>query len=180
MRETGIVRRIDELGRVVIPKEIRKTLRIKEGDPLEIFTDKEELVLRKYSPVLSVIDFAGGVAESISKLTEKTCVITDTDNVIFVSGGKKEMLGRNLSGEIDKVMKERKSVVVNGSDGGKVIPVIDNENIDAENQIIIPIIASGDVFGSVILSNDKKEEKLSDGDIKMARLGAMFLAKQLE
>ncbi|MBQ9104043.1 MAG: AbrB/MazE/SpoVT family DNA-binding domain-containing protein [Clostridia bacterium] len=180
MRETGIVRRIDELGRVVIPKEIRKTLRIKEGDPLEIFTDKEELVLKKYSPVLSVMEFAGGVAESISKLTEKTCVITDTDNVIFVSGGKKEMLGKNLSGEIDKVMKERKSVVVSSSDGGKTIPVIENSFDEPVSQIIVPIIASGDVFGSVILSGDDKQEKLSDVDIKMVRLGAMFLAKQLE
>ena len=85
MQETGIVRRIDELGRVVIPKEMRKTLRIREGDPLEIYTEKDNLVFKKYSPIISITDYAKIVADGIEDLTQKTCIITDTDNVIYIS-----------------------------------------------------------------------------------------------
>lgn len=179
MKETGIVRRIDELGRVVVPKEIRKTLRIKEGDPLEIFTDKEQLIFKKYSPVLSVVEFAEGVAECISKLTEKTCAITDTDCVVFVSGGKKELTGKKLSKEINKVMKERKSVVVSKAQGGNPVDVAEGEEAPSENQIIVPVITSGDVCGCVMLLFDG-EEKFSECDVKIVRLGAMFLSNRLE
>ena len=98
MQDTGIVRRIDELGRVVIPKELRKTLRIREGDPLEIYTNKDELVFRKYSPISAINGYAEAVADGISELTEKVCMITDTDVVVYVSGAKgKDVLGKNIS-----------------------------------------------------------------------------------
>ena len=103
LKATGVVRRIDDLGRIVIPKEIRRTLRIKEGDPLEIFTDKEgEVILKKYSPIGELSEFATGYAETLSKTTGHIACITDKDTVIAISGGpKKEFLEQNVSAELD-------------------------------------------------------------------------------
>ena len=107
LKATGVVRRIDDLGRIVIPKEIRRTLRIKEGDPLEIFTDREgQVILKKYSPIGELSEFATGYAETLSKTTGHIACITDKDSVIAVSGGsKKEFLEQSLSSELEKVME---------------------------------------------------------------------------
>ena len=109
MKATGVVRRIDDLGRIVIPKEIRRTLHIKEGDPLEIFTDKEgEIILKKYSPIGELSEFATGYAETLSKTTGHIACITDKDTVIAVSGGsKKEFLEQSLSPELEKVIENK-------------------------------------------------------------------------
>ena len=113
MQDTGIVRRIDDLGRVVIPKEIRKTLRLKEGDPLEIFTNKDELVFKKFSPMASIENYASTVADGINELTEKSCIIVDNEKVIYVSGGKfKDLKSKKISADMEQTMKNRKSVVV--------------------------------------------------------------------
>ena len=110
MKATGIVRRIDELGRVVIPKEIRRTLRIKEGDPLEIFTDRDELMLKKYSPIATLERFSGATARSLHDLSGKLAAITDTDEVLFAYGeGKRELDGKHLSEEMDKILRDRRS-----------------------------------------------------------------------
>ena len=108
MKATGVVRRIDDLGRIVIPKEIRKTLRIKEGDPLEIFTDKEgEIILKKYSPIGELSEFATGYAETLAKTTGHIACITDKDTVIAVSGGsKKEFLEQDLSQELEQLLED--------------------------------------------------------------------------
>ncbi len=180
MRETGIVRRIDELGRVVIPKEIRKTLRIKEGDPLEIYTDKGELLFKKYSPVASISSFSEGIAESIAELTEKTCIITDTDEIIYVSNSKyKDYVGKNISQEIEKTLKERKNVVISKSLGGEIIPLFRGEEVLSENQIIVPIVCNGDLFGSIVVF-DRESEKVDELSIKLTKLGALILSKQFE
>ena len=181
MRETGIVRRIDELGRVVIPKEIRKTLRIKEGDPLEIFTDKDELFFKKYSPLSSISDYGKWVADGIQETTEKICIITDTDTVLYVSNGKhKEIIGKTLSLDIDTVLKERKSVVSCRADGGKVLPLFRGDDLVFENQIIVPIITNGDCYGSVIVVDREKGGCFNNEILKLARLGATFLSKSFE
>lgn len=111
MKATGVVRRIDDLGRVVIPKEIRKTLRIKEGDPLEIFTDKEgEVILKKYSPIGELSEFAAGYAETLAKTTGHIACITDKDTVIAVSGtSKKEFYEQGISEELEKIMDEKEN-----------------------------------------------------------------------
>lgn len=110
MKETGIVRRIDELGRVVIPKEIRKTLRIKEGDPLEIFTDRDELMMKKYSPVQSMGEFAESFAESLAEVSECVIAVFDTDVVLYLAGGRmKDWVGRNLSDGKRRCGRERAS-----------------------------------------------------------------------
>lgn len=102
MKATGVVRRIDDLGRIVIPKEIRKTLRIKEGDPLEIFTDREgQVILKKYSPIGELSEFATEYAETLAKTTGHIACITDKDMVIAVSGGsKKEFLEQSISKDL--------------------------------------------------------------------------------
>ena len=181
MQNTGIVRRIDELGRVVIPKEIRKTLRIKEGDPLEIYTDKDNLVVKKYSPISSINDFVKIVADGIEELTEKVCVITDNDAILYLSKGKmKDAIGKTISSSIEKVLKERKSVVSSRVDGGTIIPISDGVDFDIENQIIVPIISSGDCYGACILFDNDKSSRFSAEDVKIVQLGAHFLAKQFE
>ena len=111
MKATGIVRRIDELGRVVIPKEIRSTLRLKSGDPLEIFTDRDELMLKKYSPIASLEKFSEGTAKSLSDLSGHIAVICDTDGVLHASGrGQREFDGKNLSNNMEKIMREKKKL----------------------------------------------------------------------
>ena len=181
MQDTGIVRRIDELGRVVIPKEIRRTLRIREGDPLEIYTNKDELVFKKYSPIVSINSYAEVVAEGLSELTEKICLITDTDAVVYVSGTKgKDLIGKDISSDMEKTLKDRKSVVLNKSDSGRIISPIRGDDMEAENQIIVPIVSGGDCYGSVVMIDREKSNRFSSTDVKLVRLGATFLSRQFE
>ena len=126
MKATGIVRRIDDLGRVVIPKEIRKTLRIREGDPLEIFTDREgEVILKKYSPIGEMGTLAKLYAESLSQTLGCTVCITDTDQVVAVSGsGKKELQEQFIGREMDRLLRERGQLLAESGDPSysKVVP----------------------------------------------------------
>ena len=180
MQETGIVRRIDELGRVVIPKEMRKTLRIREGDPLEIYTEKDNLVFKKYSPIISITDYAKIVADGIEDLTQKICIITDTDNVIYLSKPKlKDCVGKAISNDVVEVLNNRKSVILSRLDGGSIIPVCQDCQMTIENQIIVPIINNGDCFGAVMLVDEDKSTRFNAGDLKIVQLGAWFLSKQL-
>ena len=129
MKATGVVRRIDDLGRVVIPKEIRKTLRIKEGDPLEIFTDKEgEIILKKYSPIGELSEFATEYAETLAKTTGHIACITDKDTVIAVSGGsKKEYLEQGISPELEQIMDEKENYT-SQENNNVSIPITKNES----------------------------------------------------
>lgn len=137
MKATGIVRRIDELGRVVIPKEIRSTLRLKSGDPLEIFTDRDELMLKKYSPIASLEKFSEGTAKSLSDLSGHVAVICDTDGVLHASGrGQREFDGKNLSHNMEKILHDRKSYIANLSEGGDVVPICDGQSAEVTAQII--------------------------------------------
>ena len=183
MKATGVVRRIDDLGRVVIPKEIRKTLRIKEGDPLEIFTDKEgELILKKYSPIGELSEFANSYAETIAKTTGHIACITDKDTVIAVSGGsKKEYLEQDLSKELEEVM-ENKEVYTSKENNEIALPVTKNDNKDKiyNSQVIYPIISDGDVIGSVILMSKEPNKKMGDVEFKVVQSAAGFLGSQLE
>ena len=149
MSTTGIIRRIDELGRIVIPKEIRKVLRIKEGDPIEIFTGREgEVILKKYSPIGELSEFATGYAETLSKTTGHIACITDKDSVIAVSGGsKKEFLEQSLSPELEKVM-ENKEIYTSKENNEIALPITQNDNKQRKynSQVIYPIISDGDVI----------------------------------
>ena len=183
MKATGVVRRIDDLGRVVIPKEIRKVHRIKEGDPLEIFTDKEgEIILKKYSPIGELTEFASSYAETISKTTGHITCITDKDTVIAVSGGsKKEFLEKSLSKELEEVI-ENKEVFKSKENNEIAIPITQNEGRERiyNSQVIYPIISDGDVIGSVILLSKEPNQKMGEAEDKVAQSAAGFLGNHLE
>ena len=183
MKATGVVRRIDDLGRVVIPKEIRKVHRIKEGDPLEIFTDKEgEIILKKYSPIGELTEFASSYAETIAKTTGHITCITDKDSVIAVAGGsKKDFLEKNLSKELEEVL-ENKEVFKSKENNEISIPITQNEGRERiyNSQVIYPIITDGDVVGSVILLAKEPNKKMGDVEDKVAQSAAGFLGTHLE
>lgn len=181
MKATGIVRRIDDLGRVVIPKEIRRTLRIREGDPLEIFTDREGgVILKKYSPIGELTDFSKEYAESLQQSIGHIVLIADNDAFISVSGTpKKEYIEKKISDELEKIMESRKAVIL-GADGSKTIPLhTDDDESKYSCQVVAPIIAEGDAIGSVIILS-KDGEMLSDLEKKLSETAAAFLGKQME
>lgn len=182
MKATGIVRRIDDLGRVVIPKEIRKTLRIREGDPLEIFTDKDgEVILKKYSPIGELSEFAVQYAETLAKTSGHIACITDKDSVIAVSGApKREFLDKNISYELEKIMNDKTTWVVKNSTE-KRVPIFNNENLDKYYaQVISPIVSEGDTIGSVVLMATDEASQMGDAEVKLAQSAAGFLGKQME
>lgn len=181
MKATGIVRRIDDLGRVVIPKEIRRTLRIREGDPLEIFTDREGgVILKKYSPIGELTNFSKEYAESLQQAIGHIVLIADKDAYISVSGAsKKEYIDRKISTELEGVMEDRKALLL--TDPSKIVPLYDDEDIkDHKNQVIAPIIAEGDAIGAVIILSKQAGEAFSQLELKLAETAAAFLGKQME
>jgi AbrB family transcriptional regulator (stage V sporulation protein T) len=186
MKATGIVRRIDDLGRVVIPKEIRRTLRIREGDPLEIFVDREgEVILKKYSPIGELGDFAKEYADSLYESTGHIACISDRDMVIAVAGApKKEFLDKPISKAVEKAIEERKVVLMPKPGEHKyceACPVIEEDgacNLTA--QVIAPIIAEGDPIGAVILFSREPGVVMAEMEVKIAETAAGFLAKQME
>lgn len=181
MKATGIVRRMDELGRVVIPKEIRRTLRIREGDPLEIFTDRDELMLKKYSPIATIEKFSESAAKSLAESTNKLAVVCDTDGVLFAFGeGKREFAGKTLSSDMDKLMKERKSYVASKAEGGEILPVVAAGESDFSAQVIVPVVSGGDCLGLVVLLDKEEGAKTNSESVKMTRLTADILANQFE
>ena len=180
-KATCIVRRIDELGRFVIPKEIRRTLRIKEGDPLEIFTDRDELMLKKYSPIATLERFSKATARSLNDLSGKLAVICDTDGVLHAYGeGKRDFDGQKLSPEMDKVLKDRRSYLANLADGGDIIPVSTIRENDVTAQVIVPIVLGGDCLGAVVLLSKEDGAKMGASELSLARLTADILANQFE
>ena len=183
MKATGVVRRIDDLGRVVIPKEIRKTLRIKEGEPLEIFTDREgQIILKKYSPIGELSEFAAGYAETLSKTTGHIACITDKDTIIAVSGGsKKEFLEQDVSPELEQLMED-KEVYMSKDNSDIAMPITKNENPERKNnaQVVYPIISNGDTIGTVILISKEANKKMNEVEQKVAQSAATFLGTQMD
>lgn len=182
MKATGIVRRIDDLGRVVIPKEIRRTLRIREGDPQEIFTDKDgEIILKKYSPIGELGTFAKQYAEALAQTTGHTICISDKDQVIAVSGGsKREFLEKQISKELEEAITERETILAN-KDEKKFIDILyDGENDEYISEVITPIISEGDAIGAVIFLSKDTKIKMGEVETKLAHSAAGFLGKQME
>lgn len=181
MKATGIVRRIDDLGRVVIPKEIRRTLRIKEGDPLEIFTDREgEVILKKYSPIGELGKFAREYAESLAQTTGHSVCITDRDQVVAAAGGlKKDYLGKPISGALETMINERESTLAGMAEGAYIRLTKDDTESRAE-QVIAPILCEGDAIGSVILMNRGSGVKMGETENALAKCAAGFMGRQME
>lgn len=177
MKATGIVRRIDDLGRVVIPKEIRRTLRIREGDPLEIFVDRDgEVILKKYSPISELSDFAKEYAEALYDSLGNPILICDRDAYIAVAGSsKKDYLNKNISDLVEKTMEDRTSVII--TQQGEVA-LIDGIEETISSYTMGPIIANGDPIGAVIIFS--KESTIGEVERKAVETAAGFLARQME
>lgn len=177
VKATGIVRRIDDLGRVVIPKEIRRTLRIREGDPLEIFVDRDgEVILKKYSPISELSDFAKEYAEALYDSLSCQVLICDRDAVISVAGGsKKDYLNKNIGEKVEKVMDDRNPLLVTQKGQAALVEGVEGE---LASYTVSPIIANGDPIGAVILFS--KDRTLGEVEQKAAETASGFLARQME
>ncbi len=179
MKATGIVRRIDELGRVVIPKEIRRTLRIREGDPLELFTDRDELMLKKYSPIASIEKFSEGTAKSLNEQSGYLAVICDTDGVLHACGqGKRSLANKTLSDEVTELLRARRSYLANRAEGGEILPLTGESDLTVTAEVIVPIVAGGDCLGAVALLSQDEGAKMEATSVKLARLTADIIANQ--
>ena len=179
MKATGIIRRIDDLGRVVIPKEIRRTMRIREGEPMEIFTGAEgEILLKKHSPIQELSDQAKELAESMAQATGNLVCIADQDRIVAASGmGQREYLGEGISETLEGFIKgrEAKEIEANKRDG---ISLVESGRITYESMVVQPILSAGDTIGAVILIGTKTT--ITEAEAKVAQVAANFLGKQME
>ena len=183
MRATGIVRRIDELGRVVIPKEIRRTLRIREGDPLEIFTDHDgEVVLKKYSPIGEIANIAKDYTDSLYRTLGHITCICDRDAVVSATGGaKRDLIEKALSPEVEAILQSRQISVLNVSAGAKMIPIAADDRADAYSaQLIAPILADGEIIGGLMLLSRESGVTMGEIDQKVAESTTSIIARQME
>ncbi len=178
MKATGIVRRIDDLGRIVIPKEIRRSFRIREGDPLEIFTDAEgEVIFKKYSPIGELSNFANQYAEVLHKSGGLPIAIMDNDHVIAASGvSKREILERRITKNLEELMENR-AIHISTPD---VPPINAIEGFNRKANVVYPIVYGGDVSGAIALIEDDSKALPSETDIKLVQVAAAFLGKQME
>lgn len=179
MKATGIVRRIDDLGRVVIPKEIRRNLRIREGEPLEIFVDREgAVILKKYSPIGELSSLAGEYAASIHEALGKPVFIADRDSIIAAEGvSRRDYLGRNIGTLVERAMEERRCVMQNKEDGDAMLADVRAGDISMNGRLAMPIVSQGDPVGAVIICS---EDTLGETESKVAQSAAGVLAKQME
>lgn len=179
MKATGIVRRMDDLGRVVIPKEIRKTMRIRKGDSLEIYTDSsEKIIFKKYSSMAEISSFAESYANVVSKAINLPVLISDCDEVVAAGGAsKKEFLGRKISEEIKKLISKRSHFLNNESKSEKIYPL---ENFENEAACVVGIISGGDVMGSLIVLEGNEKNDFSKGNFLLVKTVAELMGKHLE
>ena len=176
MKATGIVRRIDDLGRVVIPKEIRRTMRIREGDPLEIYTTKEgEVICKKYSQIRGLEDFAAQFCDSLRRNTDFTAAVADRDAIIAVAGnGRRDLLGKVITPALEDMMEKRGLYVAEET------PVIACEGVgNFTVAVAAPILCEGDVLGLVLFLTDSGNAA-GEAECKLAQTVATFLGKHME
>ena len=177
MKATGIVRRIDDLGRVVIPKEIRRTMRIREGDPLEIYTDREGgVIFKKYSQLGDVSEFAAQLCDTVSRVAGMPVVITDRDSCIAAGGiPRREVVEKRVSVQVERIMEERQSYRAQG----QAVPLCD-ENEKYGVLLAVPILSEGDVLGCVLFVGDGTTNPPGEVEMKLAQTTAGFLGKHME
>ncbi|MEG0692502.1 MAG: stage V sporulation T C-terminal domain-containing protein [Oscillospiraceae bacterium] len=179
MKATGIVRRIDDLGRVVIPKEIRRTMRIREGDPLEIYTSNDgEVIFKKYSPIGEISSFSSMYAEVLHKAGGLPVIVCDKDHVVSVAGvPKKEILERRISPLLEDTMTQRKNIAYTDGSKDHLRPV---EGVDRYAVASSLVIVAGDVCGCIVFLSGDAESKATELQIKLLDVASNLLAKQLE
>ncbi|MBR5519120.1 MAG: AbrB/MazE/SpoVT family DNA-binding domain-containing protein [Clostridia bacterium] len=177
MKATGIVRRIDDLGRVVIPKEIRRVLRIRDGDPMEIFTNREgEVIFKKYSPVGELTPFAQQLCETMAKTTGHTVAICDRDAIIAVAGTQKKVLAeKKISAELEAVMHSRKPQYAEQRGNG---PLVTDES-ELRALAAIPVIVLGDITGCTVMVGGENDV-CTETERKLCQSIALFLGKQID
>lgn len=179
MKATGIVRRVDDLGRIVIPKEIRRTLRIREGDPLEIYTEKDGgVIFRKYSPMGDLQDFAAQICDSIGSNTGRIAAVADRDAIIALAGApKRELMDKPNSQALEKLMEQRTNYRYQAGD----TLIRASESSDKYHLgVAAPILSQGDLMGCVMLLLGEDGAPLPESDQKLAQTMAEFLGRQME
>ena len=180
MKATGIVRKIDDLGRIVIPKEIRKSLRIREGDPLEIYIENDgEIILRKHATMGDMLEVATQYAETLNRTTDFIVCVTDTETIVTVSGApKKEYIAKEISEHVLNVMEDR---AIWSTKDDRIMPIIIGDSIlKYRSQIIAPIICDGDAVGTVIMFSLDYDKPITNVEYKLVQNAANFLASQME
>ena len=179
MKATGIVRRVDDLGRIVIPKEIRRTLRIREGDPLEIYTEKDGgVIFRKYSPMGDMQEFAVQMCEAIGTSTGRIAAVADRDSIIALHGApRRELVDKPNSAGLDKLMEQRRHYRY--QTGDPLIPAIEGTE-KYHLGVAAPILSRGDLMGCVMLLLDENGQPLPEAEQKIAQTAAGFLGRQME
>jgi AbrB family transcriptional regulator (stage V sporulation protein T) len=178
MKATGIVRRIDDLGRVVIPKEIRRTLRIRDGDPLEIFTEKDgEVIFKKYSPMGELSEFADQICESLGRNTGRIAAVADRDSIIALSGAPKgALMDKQNSRELEQLMEQRRPYRYTGGSRIQAAESVENYYLG----VAAPILSQGDLMGCVMVLMDDQSAPVGDAEQKVCQTVASFLGKQME
>lgn len=178
MKATGIIRKVDELGRIVIPKELRRSLRIREGDPLEIYTDNDgEVIFKKYSPVGEISEFASQLCDSMYRATNCSVAICDRDSVVSVAGiPKREIKETRISDDLRKIMSDRRPYI---SEGSPVVPMVSGDELNYVSAAAT-IISEGDIMGCVVFTGHPHSKAPTDLQLKLADTVAGFLGKQME
>lgn len=180
MKATGIVRRIDDLGRIVIPKEIRRTLHIREADPLEIYTDREgQIILKKYSPIGEMLTFAKQYAESLAQVSGHVVLIADRDQFIASAGGYRQLVNQPISKQLEEKNNNRETILASRGDRN-FVNISDEAGTDYQHQAIAPIICEGDIIGSVVLLENDNRGKMGEVEHKLVLSAAGFLGRQME
>ena len=174
MKTTGIVRRIDELGRIVISKEIRRSLRIKEGESLEILINNEDIILKKYSVIKNLNDFAQNITDSIYSFVKNNILITDTNSILAVSGPlKKELLNKSIGTDLESKIKRREEMLERHKKNLKIT----DKDLEC-TYAVSPVIVGGDVIGLVMIIST--EDNVEDVDLKLTQIASKFLSNHLE
>ena len=180
MKATGIVRRIDDLGRIVIPKEIRRTLRIRESDPIEIFTDSEgQVILKKYSPMGDLVVFAKQCAESLAEVSGHAALIADREQFIASSGGYRSLVNKPVGKYLEDRINKRETILASMGDRN-FVRVCDESEAGYSHEMIAPIICEGDIIGSVVLLENDNRGKMGEVEQKLILSAAGFLGRQME
>lgn len=182
MKATGIVRRIDDLGRVVIPKEIRRTLRIREGDPLEIYIDSGgEVVLKKYSSIGELGSFAEGCVQSLYDTTGHVAIMTDRDRVVAVAGASKtQWIGQGIGSDVERAMSDRRTLLLPLAENTGADNVTEADVWNLVSWVVAPIIAEGDAIGAIVLGTTDEAVRMGEVERKLVETSAGFVARQME
>lgn len=179
MKSTGLIRRIDDLGRVVIPKEIRRSLNIREGDPLEVYTNNGTVVYKKHSPLQTINDIAETFATTLGANINKPVIITDTDYIIAASISKREYLEKPISSEAQTIMYNRQPYYFSNKDD--IVKILNDKRKGIKGILILhPILSNYEIIGSIVVLKDSTDTKPTDFECKMVKHTAELLGKQLE